>query len=59
MAGHLLGVLKPSVVLQVDRDTGRTPSVTSDGGEKIRRFGTESNENKGPLKPHYVRMKPD
>jgi hypothetical protein len=36
MAGHLLGVLKPSVVLQVDRDTGRPPSVTSDGGEKTR-----------------------
>ena len=34
MAGHPLGVLKPSVVLQVDRDTGRPPSVTSDGGEK-------------------------
>jgi hypothetical protein len=29
-----LGVLKPFVVLQVDRDTGRPPSVTSDGGEK-------------------------
>jgi hypothetical protein len=36
MAGHLLGVLKPSVVLQVDRDTGRPPSVTSDGREKAR-----------------------
>ena len=39
MTGHLLGVLKPSVVLQVDRDTGRPPSVTSDRGEKARRFG--------------------
>jgi len=39
MAGHLLDVLKPSVVLQVDRDTGRPPSVASDGGEKARRFG--------------------
>jgi hypothetical protein len=29
--GHLLGVLKSSIVLQVDRDTGRHPSLTSDG----------------------------
>jgi hypothetical protein len=33
MAGHLLGVLKPSVVLQVDRDAGRPP------GEEKTRFG--------------------
>ena len=30
MAGHLLGVLEPSVVLQVNRDAGCPPSVTSD-----------------------------
>ena len=40
MASHLLGVLKPSVVFQVNRDTGCSPGVTSDGGEKTRRFGT-------------------
>ena len=39
MAGHLLGVLEPSVVLQVNRDTGSPPDVTSDGGEKARRLG--------------------
>jgi hypothetical protein len=39
MAGHLLGVLKPSVVLQVYRDAGRPPGVTSDGGEKTCRLG--------------------
>jgi hypothetical protein len=36
MASHLLGVLEPSVVLQINRDTGCPPSVTSDWGEKTR-----------------------
>ena len=36
MPSHLLGVLEPSVVLQVNCDTGCPPSVTSDGGEKTR-----------------------
>ena len=39
MAGHLLGVLKSSVVLQINRDAGCPPCVTSDRGEKARRFG--------------------
>ena len=39
MSGHLLGVLKPPVVLQVNRDAGRPPGVTSDGGEKTRCLG--------------------
>jgi hypothetical protein len=34
MAGHLLGMLKPSVVLQIDRDPGRPPGVTSNGRQK-------------------------
>ena len=34
MAGHLLGVLESSVVLQVNGDTCSPPGVTSDGGEK-------------------------
>ena len=34
MAGHLLGMLEPSVVLQVNRDAGRPPGVASDWGEK-------------------------
>jgi hypothetical protein len=34
MAGHLLGVLEPSVALQVNRDTGSPPDVTSDGVRK-------------------------
>ena len=34
MAGHLLGVLKSSVVLQINRDAGCPPCVTSDRGEK-------------------------
>jgi hypothetical protein len=32
MSRHLLGVLEPSVVLQVNRDAGRPPGVTSDWG---------------------------
>ena len=36
MPGHLLGVLEPSVVFQVNRDAGCTPGVTSDGGQKTR-----------------------
>jgi hypothetical protein len=30
MARHLLGVLEPSVVFQVNCDAGRTPGATSD-----------------------------
>ena len=36
MSCHLLGVLEPPVVLQINRDASRTPSVTSDRGEKTR-----------------------
>ena len=36
MSSHLLGGLEPSVVLQIDRDAGCPPGVTSDGGEKTR-----------------------
>ena len=32
MAGHLLGVLEPSVVLQVNSDMGCPPGVTSNPG---------------------------
>jgi hypothetical protein len=45
MAGHLLGVLEPSIVLQVNRDAGRPPGVTSDGGEKTRRLGPLPNND--------------
>jgi hypothetical protein len=38
MGGHLLGVLEPSVVLQVNGDAGCPPGVTSDGGEKPAAF---------------------
>jgi hypothetical protein len=47
VAGHLLGVLKPSVVLQVNRDTGCPPCVASDGGEKTRRLGPLPNRSPG------------
>jgi hypothetical protein len=43
MAGHLLGVLEPSVVLQVNRDASCPPGVTSDGSQKARRLGSFSN----------------
>jgi hypothetical protein len=36
MASHLLGVLQPADVLQVNGDAGCSPGVTSDGGEKTR-----------------------
>jgi hypothetical protein len=39
MTSHLLGVLEPSVVLQVNRDAGCPPGVTSDRGEKTRSLG--------------------
>jgi len=52
MAGHLLGVLEPSVVLQVNGDTGRSPGVTSDGGQKTRRLGPPSNR-----RPRVVAVK--
>ena len=47
MSGHLLGVLEPSVVLQVNCDTGCPPGVTSDGGKKTRRLGPLSNRSPG------------
>jgi hypothetical protein len=34
MASHLLGVLQPAVVFQVNGDAGCSPGVTSYGGEK-------------------------
>ena len=34
MSGHLLGVLEPSVVLQVNCNTGGPPGVTSTGVRK-------------------------
>src|SRR5260370_8250542 len=39
MPGHLLVVLDPSVVLQINRDAGCLPGVTSDRGEKTRSPG--------------------
>ena len=39
MSRHLLGVLELAVVLQVNRDAGRPPGVTSNGGEKARCLG--------------------
>ena len=47
MAGHLLGVFEPSVVLQINRDAGRPPGVTSDGGEKALRLGALPNRSPG------------
>ena len=47
MAGHLLSVLEPSVVLQVNRDAGCPPGVTSDRREKAGRFGPLPNCSPG------------
>jgi len=47
MAGHLLSVLESSVVLQVNRDAGCPPSVTSYRGEKARRLGPLSDSRPG------------
>jgi hypothetical protein len=44
---HLLGVLQPSVVLQVNGDPGCPPGVTSNGGEKAGRLGSLSNRSPG------------
>src|SRR5258708_23513100 len=49
MAGHLLGALEPSVVLQVNRDAGCPPGVTSDGGQKTRRLGPFPNRSPGVI----------
>jgi len=46
MAGHLLGVLEPSVVLQINRDAGCPPGVTSDRSEKARRPAWYTSEKK-------------
>jgi hypothetical protein len=45
MSRHLLGVLEPSVVFQVNRDAGCPPGVTSDGGQKARRFSPLPNRS--------------
>ena len=47
MPGHLLCVLEPSVVFQVNRDAGCPPGVTSDGGQKTRRLGPLANRDPG------------
>ena len=63
MPSHLLGVLEPSVVLQVNRDAGCPPGVTSDGGEKARRFGPLPNCSPGVVsvkaRPVTCRSKPN
>jgi hypothetical protein len=38
MSRHLLGVLEPSVVFQVNRDAGCPPGVTSGGGTPMDRW---------------------
>jgi hypothetical protein len=35
MPGHLQGVFEPAVVLQINRDAGCPPGLTSDWSEKI------------------------
>src|ERR1700693_2773908 len=47
MACHLLGVLEPAVVLQVNRDACCPPGVTSDRGEKTRCLGPLPNSSPG------------
>src|SRR5271165_109490 len=47
MPGHLLGVLEPSVVFQINRNAGCPPGMTSDGSEKTRRLGTFPNRSPG------------
>ena len=47
MPGYLLGVLEPSVVFQVNRDAGCSPSVTSYGGQKTRRLSPLPNCSPG------------
>src|SRR3979411_58699 len=49
MPGHLLGVLEPSVVLQINRDTGSPPGVTSNGSEKTRSFGPLADSSPGVI----------
>jgi hypothetical protein len=36
MSSHLLGMLEPASILQVNRHTGRAPSVTPDRRQKPR-----------------------
>jgi hypothetical protein len=47
MASHLLGMLEPAVVFQVNGDACCSPGVTSDGGEKPCRFGPLPNCSPG------------
>jgi hypothetical protein len=47
VSGHLLGVLEPSIVFQINRDAGCPPGVTSDRREKTRRLGPFSNSRSG------------
>ena len=47
MASHLLGVFESAIVLQVDRDAGCPPGMTSNGGEKTCRLGSLSNRSPG------------
>jgi hypothetical protein len=49
MTSHLLGVLEPAVVFQINCDTGRSPGVTSNGGEKTRSPGPLPNRSPGVI----------
>jgi hypothetical protein len=43
MSDHLLGMLEPSLVLQIDCNAGCPPAVTSHGDEKTRILGAFAN----------------
>src|SRR5262249_7194389 len=47
MPGHLLGVFQPSVVLEVDRDAGSPPCMTSYRGKKTRISGPLADSRPG------------
>ena len=57
MPSHLLGVLEPSVVLQVNRDAGCPPGVTSDWSQKTRRLGPLPDSRPGVV-PVNLRARP-
>jgi hypothetical protein len=66
MAGHLLRLLEPPIVFQINRDASYSPSVTSDREEKTReanfadRFGVSRStlyrNAAGPESPKMLMM---
>jgi len=53
---HLLGMLEPASILQVNRHTGRPPGVTPDRRQKPRVLGPRANRRPDQAQGHLLAL---